>query len=290
MKIIYRDPNVTVFQSALFQTNSTVVETDDMILVVDPAWLPDEVMAIKNYVQDRRAGRPVWLFFTHSDYDHLIGYRAFPEAGVIASRNFIQNPNKAAVIEQILKFDESYYMERPYPIEYPEKADFEVWRDNVIFKLGDTRMTFFLAPGHTNDGLICVIWHIGLCLAGDYLCACEFPFIYHSSVEYEKTLEKMTKIHDRTWFVRLIPGHGDLAMSIQEWLARRNDGLAYIHALRESVRTGKPFNEKWLWEKYRFPRLQQKFHEDNLALVRREFDEFGAAAFQPKRGGELKDD
>ena len=92
-------------------------------------------------------------------------------------------------------------------------------------------------------------------------------------------------IHDRTWFVRLIPGHGPLAMSIQEWLERRNDGLAYIHALRESVRTGKPFNEEKLWEKYGYPRLQKKFHDDNLALVRREFEEFGAAAFQPKRGG-----
>lgn len=38
--IIYRDPNVTVFQSVLFQTNTTVVQTNDLVLVVDPGWLP----------------------------------------------------------------------------------------------------------------------------------------------------------------------------------------------------------------------------------------------------------
>ena len=284
MKIIYRDPNVTVFQSALFQTNSTVVVTDDMVLVVDPAWLPDEVLAIRNYVDAQRKGRPIWLLFTHSDYDHIIGYGAFLDAGVICSRQLIQNPKKEAILEQILQFDEANYIQRDYPIVYPEKADFEVFRDGTNFKLGSTRMTFYLASGHTNDGVFCVVWQLGLCFAGDYLCNVEFPFIYFSSVEYEKTLQKISKIHDKTWFVRLIPGHGDLAMTIQEWLNRRNDGLAYIHELHESVRLKKPFDEEKLWEKFHFKRLQKKYHDNNLKLVQREFEELGKEMFAHKRG------
>ncbi len=290
MKIIYRDAAVTVFQSCLFQTNSTVVQTDDMVLVVDPCWLPEEVLAIRHFVETVRGNRPIWLLFTHSDYDHVIGYGAFPGAKVIASRAMVRSDKKAATLSQIHQFDHDYYIERPYPVLFPDKADFEVFRDGSLFKLGATKMTFYLAPGHTADSIVCVIWHLGLCLAGDYLSDVEFPFIYHSSFEYEKTLEKFARIHDRTWFVRLIPGHGNPSPTIQDWLGRRNDGLAYIYALREAVRTGRPFDEEWLWKTYRFPLLQKKYHDANLELMRREFAEHGERAFYPKRGTPLLED
>ena len=271
-KIIYKDQHVTIFQSALFQTNSTVVCTDDVVLVVDPAWLPDEVMAIKHYVDGIRGAREVFLIFTHSDYDHIIGYKAFKADKVFTSKAMEDNPRKEEAIEQILDFDEKYYIHRPYPVEYPI-PDFAVYRDGVQFKHGQTKMTFYLTPGHTADSMMVVVWQIGLCIAGDYLCNVEFPFIYHSSVDYEATLEKLPEIHDRNWFTRLVPGHGDPALTINDWLHRRTEGLAYIYALRESIATGIPFDETSLWERYHFPRLQQKYHLDNIALMTREYEQ-----------------
>lgn len=269
-KIIYRDPNITIFQSALFQTNSTVVQTDDTILVVDPGWLPEEVLAIRQYVESIRKDRSLCLIFTHSDYDHIMGYRAFSADKVFISKAMSENPAKEKILEQALEFDEKYYIERPYPIEYPE-GDFLVYRDGVQYRQGQTKMTFYLTPGHTEDSMMVVIWQLGLCIAGDYLCNVEFPFIYHSSVEYEKTLEKLPRIHDRNWFTRLIPGHGDPALSINDWLRRRTESLAYIYALRESIASGVQFDDSSLWARYKFPRLQQKFHDDNMALMRNEY-------------------
>ncbi len=271
-KIIYRDPSVTIFQSALFQTNSTVVQTDDTILVVDPAWLPDEVLAIKQYVDSIRGERSLCLIFTHSDYDHIMGYRAFQADKVFMSKAMADNPRKDEILEQALAFDEKYYIQRSYPIEYPV-GDFQVYRDGVQYRQGQTKMTFYLTPGHTEDSMMVIIWQLGLCIAGDYLCNVEFPFIYQSSIEYEKTLEKLPRIHDRNWFTRLIPGHGDPALSINDWLQRRTESLAYIFALRESIATGVPFEEASLWARYRFPRLQQKYHTDNVALMTREFEQ-----------------
>ncbi|MBK7940081.1 MAG: MBL fold metallo-hydrolase [Lewinellaceae bacterium] len=271
-KIIYRDPNITIFQSALFQTNSTVVQTSDAILIVDPAWLPEEVLAIRQYVDSIRKDRSVCLIFTHSDYDHIMGYRAFTADKVFISKAMAENPRKQEILEQALEFDEKYYIERPYPIEYPE-GDFMVYRDGVQYRQGQTKMTFYLTPGHTEDSMMVIIWQLGLCIAGDYLCNVEFPFIYHSSVEYEKTLEKLPRIHDRNWFTRLIPGHGDPALTINDWLQRRTESLAYIYALRESIATGVEFDDSSLWARYRFPRLQQKYHTDNIALMRREYEQ-----------------
>jgi hydroxyacylglutathione hydrolase len=77
MTILHDSPQVRVFQSALFQTNTTVVTTDDMVLLVDPNWLPLEIAEIRQFVETQSGGKkPIYLLFTHSDYDHIIGYRA----------------------------------------------------------------------------------------------------------------------------------------------------------------------------------------------------------------------
>lgn len=270
-KIIYRDPNITIFQSSLFQTNTTVVHTDDAVIVVDPCWLPDEVLAIRHYVDSIRKGRPLYLMFTHSDYDHIIGYRAFEADKVFVSKAMSENTQKEVIIEQILDFDEKYYIDRDYPIEYPD-GDFTVFRDGVQYRQGQTKMTFYLTPGHTADSMMIVIWQLGLCIAGDYLSNIEFPFIYHSSIDYVNTLEKLPVIHDRNWFTRMVPGHGDPALTINDWLQRRTESLAYIFALRESIATGVPFDESSLWSRFRYPRLQQKYHLDNISLMTREYE------------------
>lgn len=272
-KILFRDPNVTIFQSALFQTNSTVIRTDDVVLVVDPAWLPEEVIRIREYVDSIREDRAVFLIFTHSDFDHVIGYRAFHNVDkVFMSEAMADNPNKEAVVEQMREFDQRHYIKRSYPLEYPE-ADFKVYRDGVQYRHQSTKMAFYLTPGHTADSMMLVVWQLGLCLAGDYLSNIEFPFIDYNSVAYEQTLEKLPRIHDRNWFTRLIPGHGDPALTIADWLKRRTESLAYIYALRESIATDTPFDANSLWSRYHFPLLQLKYHEDNIARMRREYEE-----------------
>lgn len=271
-KIIYRDPHITIFQSALFQTNTTVVKTDDVVLLVDPTWLPEEVASIREYVESIRQNRLLFLIFTHSDYDHIIGYKAFTPDKVFASEALVNNPKKEAIVEQMVEFDQQYYIQRPYPLEYPV-PDFMVYRDGVQYRHGNTKMAFYLTPGHTADSMMVVIWQLGLCIAGDYLSNIEFPFIYHSSIAYEQTLEKLPHIHDRNWFTRLVPGHGDPALTIADWLQRRTESLSYIYALRESIATGVALDTASLWNKYHFPKLQLKYHEDNIALMRREFEQ-----------------
>jgi hydroxyacylglutathione hydrolase len=287
-KIIYRDPNVTIFQSALFQINSTVVRTDDLVLVIDPAWLPEEVLAIRRFVDEIRGQRPLFLIFTHSDYDHIVGYRAFQADKVFMTEAMAKNPRKDEIVAEALDLDAKFYIERPYPIEYPV-ADFMVFRDGVQFRQGQTKMTFYLTPGHTADSMMVVVWQLGLCLAGDYLSNLEFPFIDHSSVDYERTLEKLPRIHDRNWFTRLVPGHGYPALSLNDWLRRRTESLAYIYALRESIATEVPFDDSSVWSRYRFPRMQQEYHVRNMALMRREFAE-GLWTWDPAYSFEIQDD
>jgi glyoxylase-like metal-dependent hydrolase (beta-lactamase superfamily II) len=271
-KIVYKDPNITVFQSALFQTNSVVVQTEDAIFLVDPCWLPDEVASIRQYVLDIQGDKPLFLLFTHSDYDHIIGYRAFKPEKVFLSEAMANRTDKETVLREINDFDQQYYIQRSYPIEYPE-GDFIVFKNGAQFRHGNTRLTFYLTPGHTPDCMMIIFWQLGLCVAGDYLSDIEFPFIDQSSVAYEETLNLLLQIHDRNWFTRLIPGHGNPALSLSEWLGRRTGSLAYIYALRESIATGKELDEESLWERYPFPKYLKEAHAKNRTLLQKEFDE-----------------
>jgi hydroxyacylglutathione hydrolase len=270
-QIIYKDRYVTIFQSALFQTNTTVVRMDDCVIVVDPAWLPQEIAQIKQYVDSIRGLDPLFLVFTHSDYDHILGYGAFQAEKVITSEAFLLNPDKEKCLEDIYQFDEKYYIQRQYPITYP-RTDFVVYRDGAQFRYGHTKLSFFLTPGHTSDSMMMLVWNLGLCIAGDYLSDVEFPFIYQSSVEYLNTLDKITVIHDNNFFTRLIPGHGNPALEINDWLHRRTENMAYILAVRESIATGVPFDEDTLWARYEFKRLQKKYHDDNVRLMTAEYE------------------
>ena len=280
---------LVVFRSALFQTTSTLIQTEDLILLADPNWLPEEIEAIKAHLASiKRANdnRPFYLLFTHSDYDHILGYRAFPGAKVIASKAFAENPDKDAVVEQILKWDDEYYITRNYPIEYPA-VDVAVHEDGQTLTIGNTQLTFYLSPGHNPDGIFTLLeWPESQCLdpkngkptagvwlAGDYLCEVEFPYIYHSSRAYEETLSKVEGILKHHRIDLLIPGHGDFATSHEEILKRKKVALSYIHTLRKCLKEGTEFDISKLWRRYQFKRGMEGFHIKNVELIDKELAE-----------------
>ena len=126
MKKQYQTQAITVFESALFRTITSLIKLPDATVLVDPNWLPHEVehirktLAFPESLQDFSSDSPLYLLFTHSDYDHIIGYRAFPNAKVIASEAFVNSPDKEKNLRQIREFDDEYYIQRDYEIEYPE--------------------------------------------------------------------------------------------------------------------------------------------------------------------------
>ena len=267
--IHYSSQSIKVFQSVLYQTNSTVIETENLILVVDPNWLPNEIEEIKNYIKAKQNNKPIYLLFTHSDYDHIIGYKAIENVITIASVDFANNERKDEIIEQIRSFDDQYYIKRNYKIEYP-KIDHIIFEDGQKLMLGDTTITFYKANGHTEDGLFAVIEPLGLFIAGDYLSDVEFPFIFTNSYDYEKTLLKINDILKKHKVELLIPGHGNVGKGVNEILKRQNDSLNYILKLREQLKNNKPIDN--LIQDYSFPRFLKKMHQENVDIIKKELE------------------
>ena len=190
--------------------------------------------------------------------------------GVIASHNFAENEGKESILSQIRDFDGEYYIKRNYNIEYPIVSHI-IAHDGQTLMIGKTELTFFKAEGHNGDGIFTIVngkWWI----AGDYLCGVEFPYIYHSSIEYEKTLHKINNILQTFDIQLLVSGHGDTTTDKTEILRRQNDAFEYIDAVRTSIKEGLRFDfDAYItYKKYAFPRIMHRFHEGNLNIIRNE--------------------
>ncbi|MFZ0444427.1 MAG: MBL fold metallo-hydrolase [Bacillus sp. (in: firmicutes)] len=270
----WKDEHTTIFCSALYETTSSVVVTDDCVIVVDPNWLPHEIEAIQRYVDGVKEDRPIYLLFTHSDYDHIIGYRAFPEAIVIASGAFNRKSTseKEKIIEEIKTFDDDYYISRNYDIIYPE-VDHIIDGDGRSIKIGQTKLTFFQAQGHNDDGLFMIIEPIGVFFCGDYFSDIEFPFIYFSSYEYEKTILKLDDILSHFDIKLLVTGHGNPTSDTREMKKRQQDSLEYIVKMREYISSNDNEALIQLIKDYKFPRNMKKTHQNNTLLMEKELGE-----------------
>lgn len=227
----YKEEDLTVFQSALYQTTTAIIESEEAIVMTDPSWLPDEIETIKDFIDERINGRKLYIIYTHSDFDHLIGAGAFPEAFVIATERFQINKNKKVVIDEMIAFDQRNYIKRSYKHIYPT-VDRLIKIDGDKLKLGSLTLHFFLAPGHTKDGLFTVIEPSGMLLSGDYLSDVEIPFITSSYKDYCQTIDKADKMITDFNIKYHVPGHGSVTDSQSEIKKRLTDARYYLDQLK----------------------------------------------------------
>lgn len=268
MMIQFQKDNITVFQSALYMTTSAIIQTNEAIIMTDPNWLPSEIEEIQAYINNMEGDKQLYIIYTHSDFDHIIGSGAFPGAKVIASKQFDKNPNKAKSIQKIQQFDQSYYIQRSYSPVYPT-VDIVVSEDGQTLELDSITMTFYQAPGHTNDGLFTVIEPYGLFLSGDYLSDIEFPFIFSSYKDYVNTIRKAEDILLHHQITTHIPGHGTTTQNQQEIQKRIHFSKHYLAQLPQDNEE----LEKCLREGYSFFEGMKSIHTDNKKMVNKECSE-----------------
>jgi hydroxyacylglutathione hydrolase len=266
--IQYQSEHVTVFQSALYQTTSTVVQTKEMVLIVDPNWLSNEVEAIQDYVHTIKGERDTYLLFTHGD---IIGYKAFPDARTIGSVGLQQHPQKEHELQMIREFDAKNYIVRNYPIEFP-KLDIVIHEDGQQLHLGDTTLTFYQAPGHTADGLITIVEPLGIMIAGDYLSDFELPFIYQSAKAYRKTLDKAKQMIETHFIHLLVPGHGQATADSGEMKRRLDMASDYLNRLCQAVLTNNEHALDALYNEHAFlSTFTEACHKENVSMIRSEY-------------------
>ena len=269
MKIQYQDSNLVVFESALFRTTCSLIIDVDYLILVDPNWFPIELDAIESFINELNHKGEKYLLFTHSDYDHIIGYHQFKSYKTIASQNFIDNKDPQSILDQINNLDDDNYVKRDYKVIYPT-IDIAIKEDNTFKKFGNDEYRFYQARGHNKDGLITFNKSKGVLIVGDYLSNIEFPYLYDSFELYKETLNTLEKIIQEHIIITLVSGHGDITGDKTEMIKRINDSRAYIHDLEYSIKENSPFDLETLLSRYDFPIVMTKFHNKNIELLKRE--------------------
>jgi hydroxyacylglutathione hydrolase len=270
MKHQLTSSHLTIFESELFRTTSTCVITDDYLLIVDPNWLPSEVAYIRQFTELHGKDRSKYLLLTHSDYDHIIGYGAFPGFMTIASQRFIDNPEADKQLQQTIAWDDEYYVQRDYPLCYPA-IDYPINGEGQGMKIGNDDYVFYQAPGHNYDGLLTFNRSRGILIIGDYLSNIEFPYVYHSFADYRTTLNTLEAIIHSGEVKVLITGHGNHTTDRVEMERRVADSRAYLDGVELAVRSGTDFDFECLVARYDFPRIMGAFHGKNVLLAGVEF-------------------
>ena len=266
--IQYQHHGVTVFRSALYFTNSTIVDAGDAVLLVDPSWLPDEVAAIRQYVDRMLGERPLYLVFTHSHYDHIIGAGAFPEAITVAGQSFVDREDFQESLNDINDFDDQWYLDRPYPILYPA-IQYPVERPALI-QQGRMKLRVLPAPGHSPCSIFVLEESTGTLFVGDYLSDVEIPNIYFSSTQYEASLAQLEPFLESGQIQRLVPGHGHVADAPSEMRRRIEDNRHYIADIRRALRQQDVQALQAWTSTFRFPKMMGHYHDINVSVIARE--------------------
>ena len=178
-------------------------------------------------------------------------------------RRFVTNTLKNKQIKDIVSFDDDLYIDREYKVDYPI-INFTINKDGQELKVGDTIITFYHAFGHTDDGLFAVIENHVL-IAGDYLSDIEFPFVYHSYDEYEKTLDSFKRVSQEISDLMLVPGHGSVTKDCQEIQERIKTSNDYFLLLKNE-QNDHAFKRFLLEKGYKYRTNLFKRHEENLKV------------------------
>lgn len=211
---------VLVATSRVMQTNTIVIVASDRALLIDPAWMPDELDALAAALRER--GLVVAEgFATHAHHDHLLWHPSFGDVPRWASARTAE----LAVVERDALVAALGAEFPPELVELMGRVDAGSPSFDVELVVHDGH-----APGHT------AVWLPGprVLVAGDMLSDVELPLPFWPDdvPAYERALDVLEPYARAARVV--IPGHGNVGTdAFARWEADRRY-LADVRRTRES--------------------------------------------------------
>ncbi len=220
-------PGVFVATSRVMSTTSTVVVDAGQALLIDPAWMPDELEALASELRGREL-EVIGGFATHAHHDHLLWHPDFGDA-----------PRWASDRTAALAVDERNALVAALGPQFPQPLVDLMGR---VTDGGDAIPDESLpagveaelivhdghAPGHT------AIWlpALRVLIAGDMLSDIELPLPYYPDdlPAYLSALDALAPFAAQASLV--IPGHGAVG---SDALARLDADRRYLD---DMIRTG----------------------------------------------------
>ena len=209
--------NLTIAFLEPFYTTVHLIFCDHRVYVCDTFLGPDSMKDIAKIIKDNgHQDKPIVVFNSHADWDHVWGNCFFEDAMILSHRE-CKTRMVAEWEDEMKKNQES---QRGTVILTPPTTVFDT---NYIFE--DDGIEFFHTPGHTIDSSSCYDHREKILFVGDNV---ESNAPYVNSLDFDTYISTLEGYLARDW-THFIPGHDPV--QTDDTLIRSN--LDYLKLLRE---------------------------------------------------------
>lgn len=278
--------NVYWFQSEIYaQVTAGVVAGPQWAVVIDTLALPEETLAIREFVE-HEVGVPVrYVINTHYHADHAWGNCFFPGATVIAHARC-----RDLLIERGIPSLEGARKQSAVYRQVKIVLPHITFEDGVLtLRVGKKNLTLLPASGHSPDGIAVMVEEDRILFAGDAF----MPLPYVVDGDADEIAASIKKI-GRMGLENIIQGHGDIILRGEIDAAVR-ENLTYLANISKAARIAarRRAPEEYLEElnieecgksRVHLGGLAEELHRRNLrALVRNLVKEKSAAKAEKQK-------
>jgi glyoxylase-like metal-dependent hydrolase (beta-lactamase superfamily II) len=219
--------NVYSFQSDYYaQVTAGAVVGSDWAVAIDTLALPEETLAMRDFIEDELDVPVRYVINTHYHADHSWGTCYFPGALVISHTICRQLMEEKALssLEQARKQNTSF---RKSQIVFPQ-ITFN--SGNISLRVGKKTLKMFPLPGHSLDGIGVMVEEDRVLFAGDIF----MPIPYLVDGDYDQMVSSLKLIGSLS-LENVVQGHGDVVLR-GEIESAVEDNLKYLSTIRKIVR------------------------------------------------------
>jgi len=219
--------NVFWFQSELYaQVTAGVIAGPQWAVVIDTLALPEETLAIREFIEHELNLQVRYVINTHYHADHTWGNCFFPGATIIghAMCRRLMMEKGGPSLESAKKNNNTF---RQVKLVLPHMT-FEQGEMNL--RVGKKNLILMSATGHSNDGISVLVEEDRILFAGDSF----MPLPYLVDGNIDEMIASIKKI-GRMGLENIVQGHGDIILR-GEIDAAVKENLAYLSAIRKAVR------------------------------------------------------
>jgi glyoxylase-like metal-dependent hydrolase (beta-lactamase superfamily II) len=181
-----------------YRTNVYAINGEKYLFICDTFLGPDPMKEVLKFLKDKGfTSKPIVVFNSHHDYDHIWGNQLFKDS-IILAHNLCRTK-----IEEIGESDLKDYKDH-------KKGDVEITLPNTLFSSKvlfiDEGVEFFHSPGHTDDSSSCYDQIDEVLFVGDNI---ESPYPYLRKLNIAMYSDTLDDYISRNPIV-VICGHDDL--------------------------------------------------------------------------------
>jgi cyclase len=219
--------NVYSFQSDIYaQVTAGAVIGPNWAVIIDTLALPEESLAIRDFIEQELSIPVRYVINTHYHADHAWGTYFFPGTTVIA-HSLCRQWLREKGIPSLENSSRQTQVFRNLKIILPQLTFGE---GQLSLRVGKKNLTLFPLPGHSADNIAVLVEEDRVLFSGD---ACmPLPYIVDGNIDdLVVSLKKVAKLG----LENIVQGHGDIILrgEIDSYI---KENLAYLSQIRKAVR------------------------------------------------------